>query len=119
MRSLVAVTAVLLPLACADARAADSLDCKHAVVQADMNACAYRDFQQADTLLNKVYKDVAAKSDTDLLRKAQRAWIVFRDSECAYETAGDAGGSIYPLEYSNCLTTLTKLRTQQLKNGGN
>ena len=122
MRRLFAGAAFLLPLACADARAADSVDCKHAVVQADMNVCADRDYQKADALLNATFKDATKDADArtlDLLRKAQRAWIAFRDAECAYQTAGDEGGSIQPMDYSLCLTRLTKLRTQQLKEGGN
>ena len=55
----------------------------------------------------------------DLLRKAQRAWIAFRDAECTYDTVGDEGGSIQPMDYSLCLTRLTKLRTAQLKQGDN
>jgi uncharacterized protein YecT (DUF1311 family) len=51
----------------------------------------------------------------DLLKASERAWIKFRDAECLYETVGDEGGSIYPTDYSNCLTTLTDLRTKQLK----
>ena len=122
MRRLFAGAAFLLPLACADARAAGSVDCKHAVVQADMNVCADRDYQKADALLNATFKDATKDADArtlDLLRKAQRAWIAFRDAECAYQTAGDEGGSIQPMDYSLCMTRLTKLRTQQLKEGGN
>ena len=88
----------------------------------DMNACADQDFQAADALLNKVYKDASKDLDAhalDLLRKAQRAWITFRDAECTYETVGDEGGSIQPMDYSLCLTRLTKFRTKELSAGGN
>lgn len=88
----------------------------------DMNACADQDFQKADALLNKAYKDATKDMDApalDLLRKAQRAWLAFRDAECTYETVGDEGGSIQPMDYSLCLTRLTKLRTHELRAGGN
>jgi len=122
MRSV--ALAVVLCLAALDAHAADtdSVDCKNAVAQMDLNACADRDFQKADAILNKAYKDATNGMDAhalELLRKAQRAWIAFRDAECSYETAGDEGGSILPMDYSICLTRLTKQRTQELHAGGN
>ncbi len=40
--------------------------------------------------------------------------VAFRDKECAYETVGEEGGSIQPMEYSGCLTKLTRARTRDL-----
>ena len=54
-----------------------------------------------------------------LLQVAQRAWIAFRDAECAYTTAGSEGGSIHPMEVSQCLTDLTEQRTKQLTSSAN
>jgi uncharacterized protein YecT (DUF1311 family) len=99
---------------------ADEIDCAHAMVQQDMNICADRDYQKADGELNRAYKAAIAEQDGDgqkLLREAQRDWIKFRDAECAYEAAPNQGGSIYPMEYSGCLTGLTKARTRQIKGG--
>ena len=122
MKATLASVIFLLPLAFGGAHAADSVGCKNAVAQMDMNTCADQDFQRADALLNKTYKDATKDMDAhalDLLRKAQRAWLAFRDIECTYETVGDEGGSIQPMDYSLCLTRLTKLRTEQLRAGGN
>ncbi|HXC54570.1 MAG TPA: lysozyme inhibitor LprI family protein [Rhizomicrobium sp.] len=110
----------LLWLGPAAAAEVDGVDCAHAEAQNDMNICADRDFKKADAVLNKTYKDTLKGMDahtTDLLRKAQRAWVAFRDAECSYENAENEGGSIYPMVYSGCLTRLSKLRTQQLKQG--
>ena len=79
-------------------------------------------FARADAELNRVYKDVMAGLDArsqDLLKRAQRDWITFRDDECKYENVQNEGGSIYPLVYNGCLTTLTKDRIKQLKAGQN
>ncbi len=52
------------------------------------------------------------KGDQDKLRDAQRAWVAFRDKQCAFETASYSTGSIYPLLVTNCLAELTQQRTQ-------
>lgn len=124
MRRHAALLALPLLFAAAPALAddADGIDCNNAVSQNDMNICADKDFQKIDAVLNKTYqatlKDLDAHS-RDLLRAAQREWIKFRDAECTYQNAQNEGGSIYPLVYSGCLTTLTKDRIKQLKAGQN
>jgi uncharacterized protein YecT (DUF1311 family) len=104
----------------ASAGEADGVDCNNAMAQNDMNICADKDYRKADVLLNKAYKDAMKGIDAhsqDLLKAAQREWIKFRDAECTFESAQNEGGSIYPMEYSGCLTTLTKDRTKQLGAG--
>ena len=54
-----------------------------------------------------------------MLKNAQRDWIKFRDDECLYQNVQNEGGSIYPLVYNGCLTTLTKARIKQLQQGQN
>ncbi|TGQ25819.1 lysozyme inhibitor LprI family protein, partial [Mesorhizobium sp. M00.F.Ca.ET.216.01.1.1] len=84
--------------------------------QSMMNICANADFQTADAKLNAAYKDLVGRNDekaNKLLQTAQRAWIAFRDAECAYSTADSEGGSIHPMEVSQCLTKLSTERTKQ------
>jgi uncharacterized protein YecT (DUF1311 family) len=54
------------------------------------------------------------------LKGAQRAWIAFRDRECAFEVGPqETGGTIWPMENSGCLEeiTATRIRTlRQLRN---
>ena len=90
--------------------------------QSMMTICAGVDFQAADAKLNAAYKDLVGRNDEKsnrLLQTAQRAWIAFRDAECAYSTADSEGGSIHPMEISQCLTELTNERTKQLTSGPN
>ena len=90
--------------------------------QSMMNICADADFQAADAKLNAAYQELVRRNDqasNKLLQTAQRAWIAFRDAECAYSTAGSEGGSIHPMEVSQCLTGLTDERTKQLTSGAN
>jgi len=66
------------------------IDCKNAQVQMELNYCADRDFQAADKKLNATYRKLLDASDPkerELLKTAERNWIAYRDSECAYETA--------------------------------
>ena len=63
--------------------------------------------------------EVGIDNTNKLLQTAQRAWIAFRDAECTYSTADSEGGSIHPMEVSQCLTELTEARTKQLTSGSN
>lgn len=69
-------------------------------------------YRSVDAELNDTYRKLAAKlaKDADtmsLLKKAERAWIAYRDAECKFEINQTKGGSIYPLEWSNCLADKT------------
>jgi uncharacterized protein YecT (DUF1311 family) len=82
-----------------------------------MNICASEDYQAADAKLNAAYQNLIGSEDVEgkrLLQAAQRAWIAFRDAECAHATAASQGGSIHAMEVSQCLTRLTNERTKQL-----
>ena len=107
---------------------AQDVDCAIAMAQADLNQCAYQDWEEADVRLNAVYKQVvAAYSDLDsylsedqgssveTLRDAQRAWISFRDLTCEAEGFAMRGGSAEPLLVYGCMRALTEERTQHLQ----
>lgn len=87
-----------------------------------MNICAGEDYQAADARLNATYQGLISSDDADdkkLLQAAQRAWITFRDAECAHSAAASAGGSIHSMEVSQCLARLTNDRTKQLAASAN
>lgn len=95
-------------------------DCANASDQATMNQCAGQAFKAADKELNALYQQVTGRLKDNperkkLLVNAQRAWISFRDAECKFSASGVAGGSVYPLIYSVCLTGMTKTRVEALK----
>nr|WP_315447504.1 lysozyme inhibitor LprI family protein [uncultured Pseudomonas sp.] len=97
-----------------------AVDCANASDQATMNQCAGQDYKAADNELNAVYKQIKERlkdnaEATKLLVDAQRAWIGFRDAECTFSSSGVTGGSVYPLVYSSCLTGVTKVRVEALK----
>ncbi|TPJ28847.1 lysozyme inhibitor LprI family protein [Mesorhizobium sp. B2-7-2] len=115
MRRLL-LPACLALLATAPAAFAEDCD-RNDDSQSMLNICADADYQAADAKLNAAYKNIVGSNDqasNKLLQTAQRAWIAFRDAECSYSTADSEGGSIHPMEVSQCLTTLTNERIKQL-----
>ncbi|SDZ67071.1 lysozyme inhibitor LprI family protein [Pseudomonas sp. NFIX28] len=112
-RLLLALPLLLTPLAQAD-------DCANATTQAAMNQCAAEQHKAADKELNTLYQRINQRLEDNpdrkkLLLGAQRAWVAFRDAECGFAASGVAGGSVYPLLYSNCTTELTKARVEAFK----
>ena len=107
--------------------AAQEVDCATAMAQADLNACAYQDWETADAALNDAYQEAMALLETwdanlpedeqggaEALREAQRAWITFRDQACAAEGYAMKGGSAEPLLVYGCMRLLTEERTNHL-----
>ncbi|MGN8278541.1 lysozyme inhibitor LprI family protein [Pseudomonas sp. SMV71] len=108
----------LAPLLLATVAEAD--DCANAITQGEMNQCAAQQYKAADKELNDLYKQITARLKDDpkakqLLVKAQRAWIGFRDAECEFSASGVEGGSVYPLIYTDCMTAQTKARVEAFK----
>ncbi len=115
MKTIVAATlAFLTPTAVAAAE----MNCGEPKTQMEMNACEGKKLDKADTELNEVYaklsKKVSAGGKAKLL-EAQRAWLKYRDEQCAFETLGTIDGSIHPMEVAICLAELTKAQTKRLR----
>jgi uncharacterized protein YecT (DUF1311 family) len=94
-------------------------DCADPTDQVTMNACAQASFQRSDAELNSTYKKIMTllADDPDAkaaLVDAQRAWISFRDADCAFSASGVAGGSAYAMIYTNCLDGTTQQRLGDL-----
>lgn len=106
-------------------------DCANPQTQTDMTICADRDYRQADAELNIQWKENVAEAKDfdqsrdrandkrpgyyDTLLAGQRAWLTFRDQQCAYEGYYARGGSMEPMLIGNCKANLTRARTEQLK----
>ena len=85
-----------------------------------MNQCAAKALKAADATLNADYREIEKRLTDDpdarkLLVASQRAWIGFRDAECAFQSSGVAGGSIQPMIHAGCLETLTNARIADFK----
>ncbi|MBO0348405.1 DUF1311 domain-containing protein [Phormidium pseudopriestleyi FRX01] len=93
------------------------LNCNNPQTQSEMNACAGQRWQTSDRQLNQIYQGLIPQlSNTrrQQLVTAQRAWITFRDSECAFSSSLAEGGSMQPMLRSGCLGKLTDIRNAEL-----
>jgi uncharacterized protein YecT (DUF1311 family) len=117
--------AAMMMLSAAGARAEDTqlypvTDCGKFATQMDLNKCAVDNLKSADKALNGTYQALNAKQDgatsKQRLKAAQRAWIAFRDRECAFEVGPqEGGGTIWPMENAGCLEGITATRIRELK----
>jgi uncharacterized protein YecT (DUF1311 family) len=102
-----------------DARPYPVTDCGKFTTQMDLNKCAVDNLKSSDKALNVAYQALMAKQDDAAskrrLKDAQRAWIAFRDHECAFEVGPqETGGTIWPTEISGCLEEITATRIRAL-----
>lgn len=106
------------------------------ISQRQMDDCAAYESEQADAHLNKVYNKAVQYMTDDLaraqkqrdqnqinyeataiasLKEAERTWISYRNIQCKAAAQQYEGGSMAPMIYSQCLTTLTEHRTADIK----
>ena len=108
------------------AEGANVVKCNLSGTQAELNACAYDEFEKADKELNDTYKNLPKKRGLDeifvqKMRKAQQSWLAFRDAElealfaCESPDPGACWGSMYPMSYMSEKARLTRERTEALR----
>lgn len=106
------------------------------ISQRQMDDCAAFEYTQADSHLSNVYRKAVQYMTDDLaqaqmrgdqkqikyeetaiasLKEAERTWISYRDIQCEAAAQQYEGGSMAPMIYSQCLTTVTVHRTADLK----
>jgi uncharacterized protein YecT (DUF1311 family) len=98
---------------------ARAADCGADATQTDLDVCAAQAFKKADAQLNADYRQILDRlkgdsATTKLFVGAEKAWIGFRDAECAFATSRSADGSIYPMLEAQCWTGLTQRRLSDL-----
>jgi uncharacterized protein YecT (DUF1311 family) len=68
--------------------------------------------------MNDVYRQLLARladpKQKSLLVDAERAWIAYRDKQCAFQTSCTVGGSIHPMIEFNCLDEKTNVHAAEL-----
>jgi uncharacterized protein YecT (DUF1311 family) len=82
-----------------------------------MTICSSQSLLVSNSALNRDYAVVMARLSPNgkkALRNAQRAWIVFRDKQCFFESNGDDGGSLAAMTANNCARALTDQRATAL-----
>lgn len=114
---IVAVSAIALESNQFSAIAQPRLNCNNPQTQSDLNACEQQRWEAADLELNQIYQSLTPQLSNNRrqqLVKAQRAWIAFRDSECAFHSSVAEGGTMQPMLYYACLANLTDIRNVEL-----
>lgn len=87
--------------------------------QTELNDCAAQTYKNADREMNTAYKKVmdtlkSSPKKSKALLQAQRAWLKFRDADCAFLSSNSAGGSINAMNKALCLSERTTERTNSL-----
>lgn len=123
MRGWAIAIAAVLAAGCAAAGPGElyrTQDCNAATNQRDLNLCADANYAAADRALNDLYRQLMARQHDEAsrlrLRDDERAWISYRDKDCARQVGPrEGGGSIWPLDMATCLKDRTDARLRELK----
>jgi uncharacterized protein YecT (DUF1311 family) len=110
--------------------------CDWATSQMDLNQCYGEQYRKADARLNAYYQKVMDALGEDLrdaqkrqddekkkyeeqaiqkLKTSEKAWIEYRDLNCDAARFEVWGGSMSPMVWAGCMTTVTEHRISDLK----
>jgi uncharacterized protein YecT (DUF1311 family) len=87
-------------------------------VTQNMVECIDAEIKRQDARLNKAYKALVADLNPERKKQllaAQRAWLKFRDTNCAFYFDPE-GGTIARVLAVDCLMTMTASRATELEN---
>ena len=91
--------------------------CRPGGTVAEVNACAVRDYQEADTALQILYGDVMralSAHERPALRQDQQAWQRTRVTQCKQAQRAQEQRPEWPRLYHACLVAQTQARRQAL-----
>ena len=87
-------------------------------VTQNMVECIDAETKRQDARLNKAYKALVADLNPERkkqLLEAQRSWLKFRDTNCAFYFDPE-GGTIARVQAVDCMMTMTASRAKELEN---
>jgi uncharacterized protein YecT (DUF1311 family) len=90
---------------------------KSSATTMDMIDCITAEHQRQDARLNKAFKALMAELPfprKKQLQEAQRAWINYRDANCAFYDDPD-GGTLARVNANACMMTATADRARELE----
>jgi uncharacterized protein YecT (DUF1311 family) len=115
-RSLVLGVCVAFGLSAVPAHA-EGEPCAGISTQAGLNQCAAVEMAKSDASLNKVYqlllKELSPREERQL-RRAERAWMAYRDQMCSFVGVSREGGSSQGMTVSFCRIQMINLQTRAL-----
>jgi uncharacterized protein YecT (DUF1311 family) len=83
--------------------------------QVEMNTCADEEAAAEESSLSKALATESTYWGTNSVESSQTPWLTYVSVECAAESQVNLGGTIYPLEFSSCVLTLTRERLQLVR----
>lgn len=92
--------------------------CKRAKNSMDELACIDQKYEGVQADLSALYDSLLQTQNEDalpILREAQQTWVAYRDLECAWEAAQDAGEMLNRLREVACLVKVTQGRIAVLQ----
>ncbi len=109
---------------------AQAASCAQPNTQMEMNRCASIDYQREDAAMTAQWRktlaymraqdrDPNSSSEKrpnygDTLLESQRAWLRYRDTQCAIEGYAARGGTMEPMLIAICKETMTAARRKTL-----
>ncbi len=94
-------------------------DCTNPMTQAQMNSCAYEQYDQVKSELDQLYqqlqRDYFSSNLSIGLEASQNSWEAYAKTQCSFENIDSLGGSIHSLLITSCLTRKTKERIVELR----
>ena len=97
--------------------------CVNPATQLEINECARHEYQNANTELEKIYRQLLISltkagdrgKSQKRLKQTQLLWIKYRGAHCNTESSNYAGGSNFPAIKNKCLASVTGERVRRLK----
>ena len=78
----------------------------------EMNECLAKEYVESDRRMNATYKRLQRELlDPAPLKRAQIAWLRFRDLHCEFHAPKNEEGSLAPYSRNACLIDLTEKRS--------
>lgn len=101
-----------------------ALDCANATTTIDMNECAHQQQQAVEAQLNETWREVTKHLGGDdshypevraKLLEGQRAWIKFREADCAAMYLLHQDGTMRNLMHIGCMQSHAEQRIKSLQ----
>jgi uncharacterized protein YecT (DUF1311 family) len=121
-----AICVIALLAACRAAEADDTSayvhqDCDQQIHSATaFHACYATNLDNANKALNETYKALLAQKtfyvgSAGALRDVERAWVTYKEKECAYEYGATQSNENYWLAHADCEIRVTEQRIRELQ----
>lgn len=97
---------------------ARGVDCGDATTQLEIEKCSKAEFENLNRALETAYSDYwksRTGRERDLLERAQKFWMRYRDANCEASAAVYAGGSLAATEFVACKKRLSEERLAEMK----